>query len=567
MVLLLGFGSAQPQHGASAANDAVRTVAHVTFGSCNRQDDDQSYWMKVISTSISADLEGGGSRTATADETSAVNSQPPRTDLFLWGGNAVYADIDDSGAELSHPRTPESIQLEYDVLVRNPHYQRFVKQVAKRVDGVWDDHDLGLRHADRTYPQTAAIKEIFLDFLNASAALRHEVSKATGLHHLTTVPAETGSALGQRYANSICAIMLDVRSERDPFPHFSEVLLDPMAANGYDVKTTKAVDTSDLLGATQWAWLEDVLQHYVSTTARVSPDDARAPCALTLLVSPWQVLLNDNKPFAGWDLYPASRTRLLHLLQKTQAGRFLFVSGHAELAEFGELTRTSPRDVHTDAVLKTPSRQNKMDALTRHAATFVPERSSLMEITSSGLTHSLQDGSVLTRRSFDWSLITSGASKDTSWGHPRYMHLTRTMHKGRSFGTIQLLEMSDGSLEVRLTLRDTVDGRTLTVVQKPLDSMPTYAATDVAEAAHYEDRPPFSVYNIPGDYPYVKRILLAMQCAEVPCVHGKFYIFYSVLFWLMVSAAVMAVMLVVAYGVLRELERRRRLKEEKGKVD
>ncbi|KAG5476728.1 hypothetical protein CUR178_03902 [Leishmania enriettii] len=573
---------------------ATELLTHVTFASCNRQSNDQSFWMKSITSTIAAQCERGGG-----------NSSKPHTDLLLWLGNAVYADVDEAGVALSLARPTHDIEVEYKHLTGNPYYREFVKEVvgggAGRVSGIWDDRDLGQRGADRGYSQSEAVRRLYLGYIWKGHPLA--VTEATGsgtpgaLYAFTGIPAPAGTPLATHFVHSVCTVTLDVRTQRTSLPNLADALLLGSDAAGLRLHSHKGatldaklaeirrvrarVMEADLLGRRQWAWLERTFATYLTPTAH-SPGDAagRAHCAVTLIASPWQLLLSDNKPFEGWDLYPASRSRLLLLLKKYKVERFVFLSGHAELGELGVVRRASKRDIRFGGRTATPAGSLQRESLFLPAEALLPSLPSyLVEMTSSGLTHTVREAPLvgwLTR----W-LITCPVDKDTRNNGliKQHLALTRTTTMERQFGTVQVI--GDRVAAARPTgagaaaaSREEVLARTRVIItlhslqragaplitlERTLDSLPSYAmepleegvteddvvnAIDLYEAAHL---PTFNVYNAPSDYPWLKRRMAEWQCAEVPCVSGQHFMLLRVIANLALAFATFLAFIVAVY--------------------
>jgi alkaline phosphatase D len=106
----------------------------------------------------------------------------------------------------------------------------------------------------------------------------------------------------------------------------------------------KAGPDSDILGAEQWAWLEGELRK----------NDAE----VLLIVSSFQVLPFEHD-FEKWGNFPKARERLLALLDKSPVRHLALLSGDRHFAELSRLRLPSGRDI--------------------------------LEVTSSGMTHSYQD--------------------------------------------------------------------------------------------------------------------------------------------------------------------------------
>lgn len=577
------IGTAKRTKAAALPTDVL---THVTFTSCNRQHDDQSYWMHTIAPAIAQER-----RSSTA-----------HTDLLLWLGNAVYADVDETGVALRRPRAPEKIAHEYTALTENPYYRQFVSEVVEagggRVAGIWDDRDLGLRFADANYTQAEAVRRLYLQHLWKGYPESVQAAAGEGTHgalySFTTVPAPARTPLAKFFVNSVCTVTLDVRTQRSALPNLVDVLLRGTSEDGLrmygsggkqlarQVEELRAahagVMAADLLGTAQWTWLEHVVSTFLAAGVP-SPGDAagRAHCAVTLIASPWQILLNDNKPFEGWDLYPSSRSKLLLLLKKYDVARFVFLSGHAESGELGIARRAAKADVTLTGPTASLINSFPMTPLTKPAATLLPLLPSyLVEVTTGGLTHTVQEAPVAGY--FASWFTTPGIAEDKKENGfvKRYVFLTRTTTAARNFGTLQLIgigAVGDAELaavtpetvlqqtRLVLTLHGVRDGATLVTFDKTLDGLPSYdvdpladevdedeeAATKALDLRDVARLPVFRTFNIPGDIPWLKRRLAERQCAEVPCANGQHYVLLKVLGALVLAFVVVLLFIAGVY--------------------
>lgn len=567
--LLVSLGTATSR----TPKQPVEVLTHVTFASCNRQHDDQSFWMQTIAPTVAQ------------QRTPAAKAH---TDLLLWLGNAVYADVDESGVAMRRARSPEGIEKEYKALVDNPYYHQFVEDVVKaqggRVAGIWDDRDLGLRFADANYTQAEAVRRIYLTHLwrGYSLAVRDRAGEGVhgALYSFTTVPAPAGTPLAKYFVNSVCTVTLDVRTQRSPLPNLVDALLRETAEDGLRMSGARSkqrdrhiqelraahakVMAADLLGSAQWAWLEHVIATYLSANAQSPGDEAgRAHCAVTLIASPWQILLNDNKPFEGWDLYPSSRSKLLLLLKKYEVARVLFLSGHAEGGELGVVRRAAKADVTLEGPTASLVNAFPVKPQTKDGAGLLPLLPSyLVELTTGGLTHTVQEAPLAGRLASWFTTPNVAEDKRENGFAKRYVFLTRTTTPKRNFGTLRII--GDGAAttpaaqdrlrvmtreavlqhtRVNMTLHSVSDGASLVDFAAALDALPSYAAVDPLPDDYDEEQenktkaldlqdvanlPVFHTINLPGDIPWLKRRLAERQCPEVPCANGQHYVLLKV---------------------------------------
>lgn len=122
ILFLLSF-SALASNSEKVAN--LKTVNRFVFGSCNNQNKPQPLWNEML-------------------------KQKP--DLFLWGGDVVYAD-----------KVKANLALALQKQNQNKDWLNFKSKIP--YIGVWDDHDFGINDGDGNYPGKKESQRLFLDFL------------------------------------------------------------------------------------------------------------------------------------------------------------------------------------------------------------------------------------------------------------------------------------------------------------------------------------------------------------------------------------------------------------------
>lgn len=208
-------------------------------------------------------------------------------------GDAVYAD-QAVFLKLRLPADAARLASSYAAQKADPSFAAFTAAVP--LYAVIDDHDYGANDGDKTFALQRESNRLFLDFLDepAESPRRAQSDGVYGVWFL--------GPPGRR----VRLILLDNRSSKDPYPKSEEEA------------------AQDMLGETQWAWLEGVLRN---TTADV-----------TLLGTGLQVL-SRGSPWVGesWSRMPASQAKLLALLVDTGAvGSTVLLSGDVH---FGELNQ------------------------------------------------------------------------------------------------------------------------------------------------------------------------------------------------------------------------------------
>ncbi len=194
-ILLLSACSLQNKPGLYELTD----IQSIAFGSCNKQDLDQSFWTTI---------------------------QAKNPDLWIWLGDNIYADTEDMSA----------MQAKYQQQKTNPHYQRFIEDIP--ITGIWDDHDYGQNDGNHTFAFKEESKQHFLDFLDI--AKDNPVNLHPGIYRSETFGLPP---------KQIKIIHLDTRTFQDPLEKA------PQSAE----KNYVTHENGQLLGTTQWQWLTDEL--------------------------------------------------------------------------------------------------------------------------------------------------------------------------------------------------------------------------------------------------------------------------------------------------------------------
>ena len=260
----------------------------LAFGSCNRQNKPQTYWVDIESLNPTH---------------------------FSWIGDAVY----------SKGTTMPMLHTAYHNLTSNPHYSEFAKKVI--IDGVWDDHDYGVNDAGKYLSQIKERKAAFLHFLNHGTANNDIVINNEGLYHAMDIVINEAK---------VKVIFLDTRTFRDNhwIRSFGEVPIKGSALIAAALRTTYSTlgfarqYNGEMLGEHQWQWLEETLQNSTATGT-----DAH------IIVSSVQVLTT-NPVFESWGHFPVEKKRLFDLLKRTDPKALTFLSGDVHLAEISQATYT-----------------------------------------------------------------------------------------------------------------------------------------------------------------------------------------------------------------------------------
>ncbi|MCM4159327.1 alkaline phosphatase family protein [Antarcticibacterium flavum] len=258
--LFISCGSIQkaPQPEASKSSGTYDYV--IAFGSCNRQDEAQPLWDAII------------------EET---------PDLFLWGGDNIYADTDDMA----------QLEADYHTQKNQPDYKKLL--VTTPVMGTWDDHDYGNNDAGEEWEYKNESQQLFLDFFDVPKD--DDRRKREGVYHSRTI---------EEAGKSLKIIVLDTR--------YFRTKLEPGTQPGQRYKIN---DKGTVLGAEQWKWLENELSNSKSD--------------YNLILSSIQVLSAEHG-FETWGNFPSEVERLEKLLGNSGAKNVIILSGDRHISEFSE---------------------------------------------------------------------------------------------------------------------------------------------------------------------------------------------------------------------------------------
>lgn len=241
--------------------DTLVAPTVIAFGSCNKITMPQTMWQHVVANN---------------------------PNLWIWLGDIIYADTTDMKALAAH----------YRKLKTNPEYKKL--RAKAQIVGVYDDHDYGKNDACKDYPMKRGSKKCLMDFLDIP--LNSPVRKRDGAYQSYTFG---------KGAQRIKVIIMDLRWFRDP------LVADSTKAKRY----IPSMD-GEMLGETQWSWLEKELKN--------------SPANLNILCSSVQVLADDHG-HEKWGNFPNERKRLLKLIVSTKPKNLLIVSGDRHMAEISKM--------------------------------------------------------------------------------------------------------------------------------------------------------------------------------------------------------------------------------------
>ncbi|MFM2359254.1 MAG: hypothetical protein RLY16_1247 [Bacteroidota bacterium] len=222
-----------------------------------------------------------------------------RPDLFVFLGDNIYGDTDNM----------DTLRAKYARLAAHKGFQQLIK--TTKTLAIWDDHDYGMNDAGRHYAFKDSTKEIFLKFFN-------EPVNSARRKHAGIYDAHIYNCNGKK----LQVILTDNRTFRDDLILYQgEKKNDERYFYTPDYSPQPSKD-STMLGAEQWAWLEEQLKQ---------------PADLRLICSGSQFSIEYNG-YESWANFPHEQRKMLDLIKKTKANGVMFLSGDVHYAEISKLT-------------------------------------------------------------------------------------------------------------------------------------------------------------------------------------------------------------------------------------
>lgn len=216
-------------------------------------------------------------------------------ELFILLGDNIYADTTNAAV----------MARKYRVRKESAWFQALRRKAP--VLATWDDHDFGGNDAGASYRMKAESQKLFCDFMDVPADSPRR--QREGIYD-----AAVFGPPGRR----VQVILLDTRYFRSNLA----TGINNVVPNG-----GKYIPHPDpnvtMLGAAQWAWLEEQL---------------RAPAELRIIASSIQ-FVSEFSGAEAWANMPREKQRMLDLLKKTRANGVLFISGDRHWAELSRLDR------------------------------------------------------------------------------------------------------------------------------------------------------------------------------------------------------------------------------------
>jgi alkaline phosphatase D len=221
-----------------------------------------------------------------------------RPDFFVFLGDNIYGDTDNM----------ETLRKKYRKWGKNSDFRAIEGRCP--LLATWDDHDYGRNDAGRHYPFKELSKEIFLDYFQVPVG---DVRRQR--------PGVFTSYIGEGNGRRIQIILLDMRTFRDDLRPYRNQPVD-RTAYGYKLDYWPHENPdSTLMGAEQWAWLEQQL---------------RQPADLRIIASSTQFGVTWNG-YEAWANFPHEQERFFELVRRTRANGVLFISGDVHYAEISRI--------------------------------------------------------------------------------------------------------------------------------------------------------------------------------------------------------------------------------------
>lgn len=243
----------------TSASQNTKPVSVIAFGSCSDQKRPQPLWDDIV-------------------------AQKP--DVWIWLGDNIYGDSE----------SMDTLRMKYALQKSNPVYQQLRQSTP--IIGVWDDHDYGVNDGGKEYPRRRESQQVMLDFFDVPANSPRRSQEGAYSSHVY-------GPKGQR----VKVILLDGRYFRDP-----------LKKNG---KENVPDPSGDILGETQWQWLEKQLTGSDADVHIIG-------CGIQFLA--------EEHVYEKWANFPTARKRLLDLLGKAKPKGAMLISGDRHIAEIAKIS-------------------------------------------------------------------------------------------------------------------------------------------------------------------------------------------------------------------------------------
>ncbi|NER10816.1 alkaline phosphatase D [Muriicola jejuensis] len=237
----------------------------IAFGSCNKHTLRNRLWDDVLAA---------------------------RPDVWIWGGDIVYADTPDTAR----------IAAMYTAQKEVPGYSSILKEIP--VIGTWDDHDYGLNDGGVEFESKKGSQQVFLDFLGVGDDDTRRAREGVYASHDYPQP-----------EGKVKVLVLDTR--------YFRTALTPSVEKGrrYQPGT---YGEGTILGEAQWEWLKEELNN--------------SDADFNVIVSSIQVL-SAQHGFETWGNFPHEVDRLGKVIANSGARGVIILSGDRHISEFSRIER------------------------------------------------------------------------------------------------------------------------------------------------------------------------------------------------------------------------------------
>ncbi|WP_340199145.1 alkaline phosphatase D family protein [Ascidiimonas sp. W6] len=215
--------------------------------------------------------------------------QNDHPDVWIWGGDIVYADTDN----------PEKLKSFYDRQLAIPGYQKIMEKME--VLGTWDDHDYGLNDGGAFFDFKEKSQELFLDFLHVPANDSRRERK--GVYHSVEYDLQAGK---------VKVIVLDTR-------YFRDNLTDDLESKNRYKPNPYGQGT--ILGDAQWKWFIEEL--------------SSSEADFNIVISSIQ-LLSDKHGYETWGNFPHEVDKFKSVISKSKAKGVIVLSGDRHISDFSK---------------------------------------------------------------------------------------------------------------------------------------------------------------------------------------------------------------------------------------
>ncbi|WP_108423522.1 alkaline phosphatase D family protein [Flagellimonas amoyensis] len=238
----------------------------VAFGSCNMPQEPNPFWDDVL---------------------------VENPDVWVWGGDIVYADTDDV----------DRIRAIYAMQDTVQGYARLKAEVP--IIGTWDDHDFGLNDGGSGFAVKKESQQVFLDFMGVPSDSERRTREGVYASHEFELP-----------EGKVKIIVLDIRYFR------SDLIRDEDPKRRYKPNIE---DGATILGNVQWDWLQGEL--------------ANSDADFNLIMSSIQILSGEHG-FETWGNFPHEVEKLETMIVESGAKGVIILSGDRHISEFSRSTVT-----------------------------------------------------------------------------------------------------------------------------------------------------------------------------------------------------------------------------------